>query len=329
MVLKDPPILAHIQEAQVILQQIREEIHRVIVGQQHLITCLFIGLLGEGHILLEGLPGIAKTLSANTLAKIVHCDYKRIQFTPDLLPADLIGTPIFNPKEGTFTTKKGPIFTNILLADEINRAPAKVQSALLEVMQEKQVTINGETFFLSQPFLVIATQNPIEQEGTYPLAEAQTDRFMMKVKVEYPTYEEEKLILNRVGSGSSHHTVKPLLEIATLLHLRQLVENIYIDDLIIEYLLHIVHATRNPKHYQIKIDGLLEYGASPRASIALKQASKCRALLAGRYFVTPQDIKDVAFDVLRHRLHLSYEAEAENLTADHIIQRILDALPIP
>lgn len=318
-----------IQNAQELLKRVKQEINKVVVGQEHLIESLLIGVLSDGHLLLEGVPGIAKTLAANTLARTIHCEFKRIQFTPDLLPADLTGTPIYNPKEGTFEVKKGPVFTNILLADEINRAPAKVQSALLEIMQEKQVTIGGETFPAPRPFLVLATQNPIEQEGTYPLAEAQTDRFMMKIKIDYPSREDEKIILQRMGTMGPLPTVNPILEINTLLELRQLVDTIYLDDRVVNYLLNIVQSTREPKLFQIPIEGLLEYGASPRATLSLKQASKARALLAGRYFVTPQDLKDIAHPILRHRLRLSYEAEAENLTTDDIVNRILDTLPVP
>lgn len=318
-----------IQNAQALLEKVKQEISKLVVGQYHLINCLLIGVLSDGHLLLEGVPGVAKTLAANTLARTLHCAFKRIQFTPDLLPADLIGTPIYHPKDGSFEVKKGPVFTNILLADEINRAPSKVQSALLEVMQEKQVTIGGETFPAPHPFLVIATQNPIEQEGTYPLAEAQTDRFMMKIKISYPSRDEEKVILQKIGTFDSLPTITPILEINTLLELRQLVDAIYLDERVIDYLLDIVQATRQPSLYQIPIEGLLEYGASPRATLALKQASKAHALLAGRYFVTPEDLKTIAYPILRHRLRLSYEAEAENLTTDDIITRILDTLPVP
>ncbi len=315
--------------AQELLKRVKLEINKIIVGQFHLIDSLLIGVLSDGHLLLEGVPGIAKTLAANTLARTIQCDFKRIQFTPDLLPADLVGTPIYNPKEGTFEVKKGPVFTNFLLADEINRAPSKVQSALLEIMQEKQATIGGETFPAPLPFLVLATQNPIEQEGTYPLAEAQTDRFMMKVKIGYPTREEEKIILQLMGNLGPLPQINPILETKNLLELKQLADSIYLDDRVVDYLLNIVLATRDPKKYKVPIEGLLEYGASPRATLSLKKASKARALLAGRYFVTPQDLKDVAPSILRHRLRLSYEAEAENLTTDDIIQRILDTLPVP
>jgi MoxR-like ATPase len=318
-----------VKDAQVKLESVKKEMGKVIVGQYQLIDRLFIGLLADGHLLLEGVPGIAKTLAANTLAKVIDCEFKRIQFTPDLLPADLMGTQIYNPRDGTFTVKKGPVFTHILLADEINRAPAKVQSALLEIMQEKQVSLGGETFQAPQPFLVLATQNPIEQEGTYPLSEAQTDRFMMKVKMDYPTPEEEKEILQRMGTLGPVPQVTPVLSLSDIESFRQLVENIYLDDKIIHYLLDIVIATRFPEKFNIPIEGLLEYGASPRASIALKKAAKARALLEGRYFVTPHDIKLLCPEILRHRLRLSYEAEAENLTTDDLIHQILDTLPVP
>lgn len=320
---------AQIKDAQEKIDLIKKEIGKVIIGQKHLINCLLIGLFADGNLLLEGVPGVAKTLAANTLARIIDCDFKRIQFTPDLLPADLIGTQIYNLKDGTFSVQKGPIFTNILLADEINRAPSKLQSALLEVMQEKQVTIGGETFKAPSPFLVLATQNPIEQEGTYPLSEAQTDRFMLKVKIDYPTPEEEKEILDRMGNLKPLPTVKPIIKMADIAYFRSLVDDIYIDDKVSNYLLKIIIATRDPQRFSVPIEGLLEYGASPRASIALKNAAKAYALLMGRYFVSPQDIKDILCDVLRHRLKLSYEAEAENQTADSIIQKIIDTIHVP
>jgi len=307
----------------------REEVAKIIVGQKEMIDRLFIALLADGHILLEGLPGLAKTLAVNTLAKVVQCDFKRIQFTPDLLPADLIGTSIYNPKEGTFSINKGPIFTNILLADEINRAPAKVQSALLEVMQERQVTIAGTTFSAGSPYLVLATQNPIEHEGTYPLPEAQTDRFMMKVTINYPSQIEEKEILNRMGNLSPPLTVNPVLTSQDILDARKIVNSVYVDDKIIDYILNIVIATRHPKDFHVKIEGLLMYGASPRASIALKLAAQAHAFLSGRAFVTPQDIKLIAPDVLRHRLRRTYEAEAEDVSPDEIILAILSTLPEP
>ncbi len=307
----------------------REEVGKVIVGQQQMIDRLFIGLLADGHLLLEGLPGLAKTLAVNTLAKVIQCDFKRIQFTPDLLPADLIGTSVYNPKEGTFTIKKGPIFTNILLADEINRAPAKVQSALLEVMQERQVTISGETFKTGKPYLVLATQNPIEHEGTYALPEAQTDRFMLKIRVEYPSMEEEKEVMRRMATLEPLPEVKPVLTAEEILSARQIVNQVYIDDKIVDYILNIIFATRNPKQFNVDIEGLLLYGASPRASMALKMASKAHAFLNGRAYVTPHDVKSMAYDVLRHRLRRSYEAEAEDVTADAIIDRILTTILVP
>lgn len=307
----------------------REEIGKVIVGQEKMVDRLLIGLLADGHILLEGLPGLAKTLAVTTLARVIQCEYKRIQFTPDLLPADLIGTSIYNPKEGTFSINKGPIFTNILLADEINRAPAKVQSALLEVMQERQVTISGQTFSAGKPYLVLATQNPIEQEGTYSLPEAQTDRFMLKVKIDYPKREEEKEILSRMGVLGGRPEASPILSVNDILRAREVVNKIYIDEKVINYILDIIFATRTPQDFGLNIGGLLMFGASPRATIALKMVGKAHAFLSGRPFVTPQDIKEIAFDVLRHRLRRSYEAEAEGVSPDDIINRILESIPVP
>lgn len=307
----------------------REQIAKVIVGQSAMIDSLFIGLLADGHLLLEGLPGLAKTLAVTTFAKVIQCDFKRIQFTPDLLPADLIGTTIYNPKDNSFSVNKGPIFTQILLADEINRAPAKVQSALLEVMQERHVTIGGTTFAASEPYLVLATQNPIEHEGTYPLPEAQTDRFMMKIKISYPTIAEEKEILQRMGTLGTRPVAAPTLNAQDILAARKIVNDIYIDDKIVSYLLNIVFATRTPETYGVDIKELLMYGASPRASIALKLAAKAQAFLAGRAFVTPHDIKQVGHEVLRHRLRRTYEAEAEGVTPDDIIDRIFSSLPVP
>jgi MoxR-like ATPase len=302
---------------------------KVIVGQTEMVDSLFIALLADGHLLLEGLPGLAKTLAINTLAKVVQCDFKRIQFTPDLLPADLIGTSIYNPKEGTFSISKGPIFTQILLADEINRAPAKVQSALLEVMQERQVTIAGTTFSVGKPYLVLATQNPIEQEGTYTLPEAQTDRFMMKVKIRYPSLKEEKEILQRMGTLGKLPIPQAVLNSQDILDARQIVNSIYIDDKVIDYILSIIFATRNPEEFKVDIKGLLLFGASPRATIALKLAAKAHAFLEGRVFVTPYDIKMVGFDVLRHRLRRTYEAEAEGISPDQIIDKIFESIPVP
>lgn len=322
-------ISAAVAQAQSKFAQVKEEIGRVIVGQKDMIDGLLIGLLADGHILLEGLPGLAKTLAITSFAKVLQCDYKRVQFTPDLLPADLLGTTIYNPKEGTFKVNKGPVFTNILLADEINRAPAKVQSALLEVMQERQVTINGETFKAGSPYLVLATQNPIEQEGTYPLPEAQTDRFMLKVKVNYPTKDEEKEILSRMATLGPKPDVRAILTPEEILEARKVVNSIYIDDKVISYILDIVFATRDPLKYGVDIEGLLMFGASPRASIGLKIASKAQAFLAGRAYVTPQDVKNVGHDILRHRLRRSYEAEAEDISSDDIIARIFKTLPVP
>jgi MoxR-like ATPase len=311
------------------LKAAKQEIAKVIVGQEEMVNSLFIALLTNGHVLLEGLPGLAKTLAVNTLAKVIRVEQKRIQFTPDLLPADLLGTSIYNPKEGTFGVTKGPIFTNILLADEINRAPAKVQSALLEVMQERRVTISGTTFTVGEPYLVLATQNPIEQEGTYPLPEAQTDRFLMKVKIDYPTHVEEKEILNRMGTMEKPVVPQPILSGEEVLAMQASVNQVYIDDKIIDYILSIVFATRTPEAFGVPIEGFLLFGASPRAGIGLKLASKAYAFLANRAYVTPHDVKQVAHNVLRHRLRRTYEAEAENVTPDKIIDIILAAIPVP
>lgn len=308
---------------------VKEEIGKTIVGQQHLVDSMLMALLADGHLLLEGLPGLAKTLAINTLAKTISCDFTRIQFTPDLLPADLTGTSIYNPKDGTFSVKKGPIFTNIVLGDEINRAPAKVQSALLEVMQEKQVTINGETYKTGNPFLVMATQNPIEQQGTYPLPEAQTDRFMMKVKLDYPSRDEEKLIAQRMANMGTKPIPKAIITGQDILDARKIVDEIYIDEKVTNYILDVVFATRDPQKYKVNIEGLLEYGASPRATIALILCAKARAFLAGRGFVTPHDVKSTGYDILRHRLRLSYEAEAQEISTDEIIKRVFDTLLVP
>jgi len=310
-------------------QEAKKEVAKVIVGQQELLDSLMIGLLADGHMLLEGLPGLAKTLAVNTLAKVLGCDFKRIQFTPDLLPADLIGTSIYSAKDGDFKISKGPIFTDILLADEINRAPAKVQSALLEVMQERQVTIAGESFKTGNPYLVLATQNPIEQEGTYPLPEAQTDRFMFKIKITYPTFDDEKEILNRIGTMGKKPEATAKLTREEILSARGVVNSVYIDDKVIEYILQIIFATRQPERYGIDIGKYLQFGASPRASLAFKVASKAYAFLAGRSFVTPNDIKSIAHNILRHRLRRSYEAEAEGISSDDIIDTILKGIPVP
>lgn len=306
-----------------------EEIGKVIVGQKKLIQSLQLALLSNGHILLEGLPGLAKTLAVTTFAKVISCDFKRIQFTPDLLPADLIGTTVFNPKEGIFSVTQGPVFTNILLADEINRAPAKVQAALLEVMQERQVTIGGNTFKTKSPYLVLATQNPIEQEGTYTLPEAQIDRFMLKVKVGYPTKEEEAEIINRMGKLGAKKEPQAVLTAEDILEARKLVDQIYIDPKIAEYILDLVFATREPKKYGLDIQDLIHYGASPRASIFMMIGAKAKALLSGRDYVVPQDIKDIAPDILTHRIKPTFEAEAEEVSSEGIVKQILEAIPVP
>lgn len=307
----------------------RDEIGRRIVGQTEMIDRLFVALLADGHVLLEGLPGLAKTMAVNSLAKVIQCEFKRIQFTPDLLPADLIGTNIYNPKDGTFSINKGPIFTSILLADEINRAPAKVQSALLEVMQERQVTISGKTFSTGNPFLVLATQNPIEHEGTYPLPEAQTDRFMMKVTMSYPKIEEEREIIARMATLEKIHEIVPKLTGNEVLETRKIVNQIYVDEKVTDYILKVIFATRFPKKYGVDAEDLIMYGASPRASIALTIAAKGFAFLHNRAFVTPNDIKHLGKDILRHRIRRTYEAEAEGISPDQIIDRIFDAIPVP
>ena len=300
----------------------------MIVGQRYLVDRLLVGLLANGHVLLEGVPGLAKTLSIRTLATATDADFKRIQFTPDLLPADVIGTLIYSPKDSTFHTRKGPIFANLVLADEINRAPAKVQSALLEAMQEHQVTIGDTTYPLPEPFLVLATENPIDQEGTYPLPEAQVDRFMLKLKVGYPSKAEEREILDRM-SGTQVPETTPVVELAQLESAREAMHAIYVDDRIKDYAVRLVHATREPAAYQLDLEGLLQYGASPRATLYLVAAARGHAFLKGRGFTTPEDIKAVGHDVLRHRLILSFEAEAESVTAEEIIQRVFDAVEVP
>jgi MoxR-like ATPase len=304
------------------------EIDKVIVGQRYMVERLLIGLLADGHVLIEGVPGLAKTLAVHTLARSINTGFQRIQFTPDLLPADLIGTLVYNPKSGDFTTKKGPIFSNIILADEINRAPAKVQSALLEAMQERQVTIGDQTHKLDCPFLVLATQNPIEQEGTYPLPEAQVDRFMLKLKVTYPSREEELEIMNRMAGGSEP-VASPVVTPDVILKARELVTEIYVDDKIKSYILDIVFATRGPSDFGLDLKDLIAYGASPRASIYLSLAARAHAFLERRAYVTPEDIKAIAMDVLRHRVIVTYEAEAEELTSEDVVQRILDNVEVP
>ncbi|MEK6635702.1 MAG: MoxR family ATPase [Planctomycetota bacterium] len=305
------------------------EVGKVIVGQKYLIERLLIGILSNGHVLLEGVPGLAKTMSVTTLASAMQAGFRRIQFTPDLLPADLLGTLIYNPKNGDFTVRKGPIFTNIVLADEINRAPAKVQSALLEAMQERQVTIGDETFKLEEPFLVLATQNPIEHEGTYPLPEAQVDRFMFKLNITYPDKKEEREIMERMALTKKDFNVTPVISPKDILRLRALVDEIYIDDKIKDYIIDIVFASRDPKAYNLKLDEFIEYGASPRATIYLTLAAKAHAFIKGRGFVTPQDVKSIGMDVLRHRVIITYEAEAEEITPEDIVQKIFDNVEVP
>lgn len=329
MTAKLDELTATVKQANQKFKAAKDEVGKVIVGQSDMIDNLLIALLADGHILLEGLPGLAKTLAVTTLSKVINCDHKRIQFTPDLLPADLIGNTFYNQQENAFTVKKGPIFTNILLADEINRAPAKVQSALLEVMQEKQVTIGGETFKTGNPFLVLATQNPIEQEGTYPLPEAQTDRFMLKVKIGYPTFEEEKEILKRMGTLGKKPEANSVLTTEDILQARKVVNDIYIDEKVEDYILKLIFATREPKKYGVPIEGWLLFGASPRATLALKMAAKANAFLNGRAFVSPNDVKKVGHEVLRHRLRRTYEAEAEDISTDQIIDRIFETIPVP
>lgn len=312
------------------ISDVRREIGKAIVGQEDMIERLIIGLLTGGHILLEGLPGLAKTLTVNSLARTIQADFRRIQFTPDMLPADLIGTNVFNPKDGTFSPKKGPVFANIILADEINRAPAKVQSALLEVMQEKQVSLAGQTYELDKPFLVLATQNPIEQEGTYPLPEAQVDRFMMKLNIKYPSKAEEREILDLVTSFSFQPEIQPLLAPEDIVAYTDLVDDIYVDAKIKDYIVELVDATRNPSAYHLgDLAPLIDIGASPRATITLAIAAKAYAFLRGRGFVSPQDVKVIAPDVLRHRINISYEAEAEEKSSDDIITTILAEIPVP
>ncbi|MBI1353876.1 MAG: AAA domain-containing protein [Acidobacteria bacterium] len=318
-----------VERESVLLSQIRGEIGKVIVGQGDLVDRLLLALLCNQHVLIEGVPGLAKTLSVTTLAKAIQASFQRLQFTPDLLPADLIGTLIYSPKDGEFTTKRGPIFANIVLADEINRAPAKVQSALLEAMQERQVTIGDTTFPLPEPFMVLATQNPIEQEGTYPLPEAQVDRFMLKLKVTYPTKEQELEILRRMARSVPPTAVASLIRPADIVRLRGLADEVYMDPKIEEYIVNLIEATRNPAAVNLKIADLIRYGASPRATIFLAIGAKAHALLAGRGYVTPQDVKSVAMDVLRHRVVVTYEAEAEEKTSEDLVRQILDAVEVP
>jgi len=308
---------------------LREEMARVIVGQKHLIDRLLIALLTNGHVLLEGVPGLAKTLALKSLASCLSVRFKRLQFTPDMLPADIVGTMIYNPQDGAFRTKHGPIFSNLILADEINRAPAKVQSALLEAMQERQVTIGDETYPLPAPFLVLATQNPLEQEGTYPLPEAQIDRFMMKVIVDYPTRVEERAILDAMATTEPMVVPRTVVSASQILEARHVVNTLFVDDKVRDYIVDIVLATQPPIAAGLELNGYVQNGASPRATIALTLAARAMAFLSGRHFVTPQDVKTVAMDVLRHRVSVTYEAEAENVTSKDVVERILNALPVP
>ncbi len=319
-----------VQRASAFVRPLMTEMGKVIVGQTYLVERLIIGLLANGHVLLEGVPGLAKTLSVKTLAQCISCKFARLQFTPDLLPADLIGTQIYNPQNGTFTTRRGPIFANLVLADEINRAPAKVQSALLESMQEKQVTIGDQTFKLEEPFLVLATQNPIEQEGTYPLPEAQVDRFMLKLKIVYPSRAEERQVLDLMARTGPPPTAEAVVSPQQIKDARKVVNDIYIDDKVKDYIVDIVCATREPDTYKIQgLQGLIQLGASPRATIALTLAAKAYAFLRGRGYVTPQDVKSIGMDVLRHRVAITYEAEAEEKTSETIVQKIFNELPVP
>ena len=319
-----------VQAANIFVQQIKNEIGQVIIGQQRMLDRLLIGLLSNGHILLEGVPGLAKTLSIKSLASAIEADFHRIQFTPDLLPADIIGTLIYNQQQNDFEVRKGPIFAHFILADEINRAPAKVQSALLEAMQEKQITIGDNTYPLQDPFLVLATQNPIDQEGTYPLPEAQVDRFLMKVIVGYPTKQEEQIILRQQVHATPPKKIKPIISIKQIIEGKNLVRNIYLDEKVEQYIIDIVFASRFPEEYQLKeLKQLINFGASPRGSINLAITAKANAFLQGRGFVIPEDVRSVAHDVLRHRIGLTYEAESEEIKVDNIIDRIIQKVNVP
>ena len=318
-----------VREKSGFIRDLFAEMNKVIVGQRYMLERMLIGLLTNGHILLEGVPGLAKTMAVTTLAKAIDCKFKRIQFTPDLLPADLTGTQIYRQSDGQFQTRKGPIFANVILADEINRAPAKVQSALLEAMQERQITIGDETFALPEPFLVLATQNPIEQEGTYPLPEAQLDRFMMKLKIDYPTKEQEREILDRMAITDKKFDTNAVVSPERIAEAKSVVDDIYIDEKIKDYIVNIVCATRDPKKYGLELDEFISYGASPRATIYLAVAAKANAFMQQRGYVTPQDVKSVGADILRHRVIVSYEAEAEDKTSEDIIQAVFDNIEVP
>jgi MoxR-like ATPase len=311
------------------IRPLQDEMARVIVGQKHLLDRLLIALLTNGHVLLEGVPGLAKTLALKTLAGCIAVEFKRLQFTPDMLPADIVGTMIYSPHDGVFRTKHGPIFANLILADEINRAPAKVQSALLEAMQERQVTIGEQSYVLPNPFLVLATQNPLEQEGTYPLPEAQLDRFMMKVIVKYPTRDEERAILDAMATTEPMLATRQMVSAAQIIGARHVVNSLHVDDKIRDYIVDIVLATRPPLAAALELNGYVQTGASPRATIALTLAARAMAFLNGRHFVIPQDVKSIAMDVLRHRVTVTYEAEAENVSTENVIDKILNTLPVP
>ena len=319
-----------ISKESVFIDKLRDEISSVVFGQSDLINRLLIGILANGHILIEGVPGLAKTLLVKTISQLIEAKFQRIQFTPDMLPADLIGTLIYNQKTGGFETRKGPIFSNIILADEINRSPAKVQSALLESMQERQVTIGEDTFSMDSPFLVLATQNPIEQEGTYPLPEAQVDRFMLKLKVSYPSIDEEKLILRRMAKTTIDDSLNPVINPKQILNAQKIINDIYVDEKVEEYILNLIFATREPESFGLNdIKGLIDYGASPRATINIVLASKARAFMEHRGYITPEDVRFVGMDVLRHRVILTYEAEAEELSSEDIIQRLFETIEVP
>ena len=321
-----------ILEAGKTIEDVKQQIKKVLVGQEDLLDSLILALITNGHILLEGVPGLAKTLAIKALARTIKTEFSRIQFTPDLLPADLIGTRIFDPKKAEFQTYKGPIFSNFILADEINRAPAKVQSALLESMEERQITIEHDTFKLDEPFLVLATQNPIETEGTYTLSEAQVDRFLFKVIVEYPSFEEERYIVQKMGLEEKNHGIEIVNEVidgSRVLELRELSRSVYVDDKVVEYILRLVDATRNPEKYNLKLKSYIRYGASPRASIYLTRAARSKAMMLGRSFVKPDDIKAILHDILRHRIIPTYEAEADEVTSDDLVQQIMDGVPVP
>ncbi|MFH1858165.1 MAG: AAA family ATPase [Candidatus Omnitrophota bacterium] len=322
------PLKEKIDKESAFIPQLFSEMEKVIVGQKYLLERLLIGLLANGHILIEGVPGLAKTASVKTLSQAIDTKFQRIQFTPDLLPADLIGTLIYSPKDGAFSTKKGPIFANIILADEINRAPAKVQSALLEAMQERQVTIGENTFKLDDPFLVLATQNPIEQEGTYPLPEAQVDRFMLKLKITYPSKEEERVIMDRMTSLRPI-VVNKAVSPQEIIRAREVVSEVYMDDRIKEYIVNLVAASRDPEQYHLNLKGYILYGASPRASINLNIAAKAHAFMKRRSYVTPEDIKAIGMDVLRHRILITYEAEAEDIRSEDVVQKLFEGVPVP